>query len=365
MVAVLSVADIIQIEKHLATPPQVTFDNYNKIAANADNDSDIDTMDINAIRKIILGLTTTFPAPSWRFIMDKDKSSFQSATFLNAYNYLVDNGYEISNVTATQITNANWIVRAIKVGDLNGSHPEIRASISPAQVSTNAILAGEEVELIFHVKNFNDIQGYQFGMHLDPAYVDILSIEQGDLEGFSLDNFGDHTKERGELRAMWYSKNAKNVSLGEKDVIFKLKVKAVQPVNNLQSVLQVRDAILPMEFIANGSLATDAALEVKVVRGNVVASNQELKVYPNPATDVSSVGFNLEEPAQVNLAIYDASGKLIKIYREQFSKGYNEFLLDHLTTLPSGLLLLKLETASWSAQSKLVTGLSQAKNFEF
>lgn len=353
----LSTFDLVVITQFLLD--SITFDNYDMIAADAEDDQDVDEDDKDAIRDVILSVSTDFPAPSWRFLMDADKSSFEGATPVNAYNYLIDYGYSgeysASNLSATQITNGNWDVRAIKIGDMDGSHPEIRAASFERSVVTNAIQVGEEVELVFRTDDFFNIQGYQMGFRIDPAYLEVLGIEKGDLPDFTLNNFGDQSKERGEFRTLWYDQTAKGISLENDAILFRLKVKALQPISNLRDVLQFDDTVFPMEFYANGRYTSGVVTRVELERQDKSFEKQEeVVVYPNPAFDIARIGFTLETVGEVNLMIHDLNGKLLKTYQSEFSSGYNEFVLDELNSLPIGVLLFTINTSQWHKKGKII-----------
>ncbi len=352
----LSVIDLNLIQAYLNTG--TGFDNYNKIAADADNDKTIDTDDKDAITDVILGVASSFPADSWRFVMNTDKSSFEGATYVNSYNYVIDDGYNgeytVSGLSESQINSRNWDIRAIKVGDLNGSHPEIRASVAPAKVSTNAILAGEEVELLFTADYFTGIQAYQFGVQIDPAYLEVLAFESADLPQFSAKNFGDRIKEKGELRTLWYEKTAQPISLPNGAALFKMKVRALQAVDNLQKVLQIQDSVLPMEFVSNGRPINDVELSVKLIRNEFPVTTKEVLVYPNPTAEVSKIGFVIDTPTEVNLTLHDVNGRLLKNYTTNFSAGYNEFVLENLSDFSTGLLFFTLDTGIYTAKGKII-----------
>jgi|GEM_PF-1251508 hypothetical protein len=349
-------ADVTLLQQYLNTG--TGFDNYDKIAADPQNDQDVDINDKNTLRDLVLAVITSFTAPSWRFITIFDKSTFESASYASSYNYLIDYGYfgtyEKSGLSQTQITNEFWDIHAIKIGDLNGSHPEIRATVAPARISTNAILAGEEVELLFTANHFHDIQAYQFGMHIDPAYLEVISIEDADLPQLTAKNFGDRIKEKGELRTLWYEDKAKPVSLPDGATLFKIKAKALQPISNLQNVLQIDEKILPTEFVANAKPTDGVELEVKLKRSESPITPKDILVYPNPAFENSKIGFVIDLATQVNLTLHDVNGRVLENYQADFSAGYNEFVLEDLNKFSSGILFFTLDTGFYTSKGKII-----------
>ncbi len=100
---------------------------------------------------------------------------------------------------------------------------------------------------------------------------------------------------------------------------------------------------------ANGEL-----LNVQLTFGNEVAAGFELyQNIPNPFTGVTRIGFRLPEPAAAALTIMDASGKVVRVVKGDFGKGYNEVSLSDFGGV-SGVLYYQLETPTHSATRKMV-----------
>ncbi|HRC32913.1 MAG TPA: T9SS type A sorting domain-containing protein [Bacteroidia bacterium] len=79
-----------------------------------------------------------------------------------------------------------------------------------------------------------------------------------------------------------------------------------------------------------------------------------VQVKPNPALENSVISFHLSSSTNVNLSLYDFSGKLIKtITNREFSKGVNQQLIN-LQDVEAGVYTLRISTAEGQATQKII-----------
>ncbi len=78
-----------------------------------------------------------------------------------------------------------------------------------------------------------------------------------------------------------------------------------------------------------------------------------MKVYPNPFRDEAKVAFNLINPEDVVLYLYNSTGQLVRTsYKGSFPSGNQECSID-ASNLPSGIYMLKMQAGSDVAISKI------------
>ncbi len=78
------------------------------------------------------------------------------------------------------------------------------------------------------------------------------------------------------------------------------------------------------------------------VNQNVVHSELELTIIPNPFQTSTTIGFQLEQEAEVNLAIFDLNGRKVKrLVEGSFGSGAHEFVWEP-NELPMGIYLARL-----------------------
>ena len=80
--------------------------------------------------------------------------------------------------------------------------------------------------------------------------------------------------------------------------------------------------------------------------------NSNMTIYPNPANGSSTLTFNLPETGNVNLTIYDISGKVISQYNSFLESGIQSF---QLPTIQSGLYLVSATGKGYHGVTKLMS----------
>ncbi|MBK6901818.1 MAG: T9SS type A sorting domain-containing protein [Saprospirales bacterium] len=102
-------------------------------------------------------------------------------------------------------------------------------------------------------------------------------------------------------------------------------------------------------YNANGEL-----LNVQLAFGNELAAGFELyQNVPNPFTGETRIGFRLPESSTATLTVLDASGKVLKVLKGEYARGYNEMNLSDFAGV-SGVLYYQLDTPTHTATRKMV-----------
>ena len=66
------------------------------------------------------------------------------------------------------------------------------------------------------------------------------------------------------------------------------------------------------------------------------------------------IGFNLPEAAQATITISDVTGKVLKLYRQESSKGYNHITVKSSDLAATGVVSYTVETGDYTATKKMV-----------
>lgn len=85
---------------------------------------------------------------------------------------------------------------------------------------------------------------------------------------------------------------------------------------------------------------------------NVVKNNISIEVYPNPATNVANIQFNLPSAATVTLSIVDLNGKVVSSNTEKLNAGNNKFMFN-TNMLSNGIYSVRLTSNEFVATQKL------------
>jgi hypothetical protein len=85
---------------------------------------------------------------------------------------------------------------------------------------------------------------------------------------------------------------------------------------------------------------------------NTIKNNIAIQVYPNPATNVANIQFNLPTSATVTLSIVDLNGKVVSSNTEKLNAGNNKFMFN-TNMLSNGIYSVRLTSNEFVATQKL------------
>jgi hypothetical protein len=85
---------------------------------------------------------------------------------------------------------------------------------------------------------------------------------------------------------------------------------------------------------------------------NTIKNNIAIEVYPNPATNVANIQFNLPTSATVTLSIVDLNGKVVSSNTEKLNAGNNKFMFN-TNMLSNGIYSVRLTSNDFVATQKL------------
>lgn len=119
------------------------------------------------------------------------------------------------------------------------------------------------------------------------------------------------------------------------------------------------EAIAWMRGCIGGSPGTAYSLcneqSVSVEKPAAMLSDQHLKVYPNPASDLLRMAFRLDEDVQFcNFYLYDLSGNLLKSMQTGYLQSGDHLYSMGLNGIPGQMLLLKMQTNRGMQQAKVI-----------
>jgi hypothetical protein len=113
--------------------------------------------------------------------------------------------------------------------------------------------------------------------------------------------------------------------------------------------------LLATSVAASGASFTDPKFNGMV--SGIMESEQNfanLNLFPNPATQTVNVSVDLFERAQVNITLYDLTGKMItEIYSGQMNNGVNSVSAD-ISLIPAGIYFARISSQNGTKTLKLV-----------
>ncbi len=336
----VSTYDLALISKHVLSV-ELLDSPYKMLAADANRSGNISTLDLVAIRKVILWVANDFPGnTSWRFV-DKDQ-------ILNSTNPFADAIKEVKNFNnITGAETANFV--AVKVGDVSGdAEPQDLGSIDDRTFNGTflfnakdiAFQTGDRVEVEFTSEELNTILGYQFTMNFDNKVVDLIEIQEATA---NQQNFGQSMIADGILTASWNGNATTNSA-------FKLVFNAKQA-GTLSEVISISS-----EYTQAEAYTTNGEMQNVGINFGTTTATADFALYqntPNPFKGETTIGFNLPEAAAATITVSDVSGKVIKVVDGDFVQGYNMITLNS-DNLANGVLYYQLDTDNFTATKKMI-----------
>ncbi|MEM9525005.1 MAG: SdrD B-like domain-containing protein, partial [Bacteroidota bacterium] len=349
-------SDIVAITRHILGVSLLDSP-YKHIAADVDGNTEIDVADIINIRRLILGLSDTYPndMPSWTFVpADYEFAQLDNpwaAAFPAVYNY---------NDLVTSVIDADFI--GAKLGDVNGSaQPNGRSPRDPQNLQGALELELDEVEMIdgetyripVTAPQLTEVDGYQFTFEFDQTALSMEAIEAG-LVGEG--NFGWRFVNSGLITTSWNWSGAKTPAnwTGE-EVLFTLVVKA-ETSGRLSEALEAGSRFTEAEAYARG---TDQLRNLSLIFNEEiveVGGYRLLQNLPNPVRKETTIGYELPEAhAEVTISITDAAGRLVREYRQEGFVGYNSIVVTKRQLGgASGVYSYTVAAGDWVATKRMV-----------
>ena len=342
--------DLVMIQRHILGIEEFN-DAKKTIAADIDNSQKITAADLVAMRKVILGITNSFPnsQKSWRFLI----SDFSAAGNISPFPY--NEKYEFKNLTEVK-TNQNFF--AIKIGDINHS-AKVNVNETQTEPRSNKTLTletevrkvsgSDEIMIPVYSGSFEDLLGYQFTLHFDHKNLDFLEIIPGAVN-VTEQNFGFQMLDKGMIPTSWNS--GLPVKVNTSEPLFTLRFR------NKGKLLIVNDVALSSAVTTAEAYDVDLRkmpLKLSQRTKDHVATTFELKQnVPNPFNESSQISFLLPESAFAKLTITDVAGKVIKVIERAFDKGENHVLINKIELGATGMLIYKLESGSFTDTKKMI-----------
>ncbi|MBK9270565.1 MAG: HYR domain-containing protein [Saprospiraceae bacterium] len=333
----VSTQDIIRIQKHILSQEAITSP-YKLLAADVNNSGSITTADINEIRKLVLGNISEFSkVRSWSFV-PTDYVFTDPATPWTAP--------RTKSVMLDENKAVNFM--AFKMGDVTGN--AIAGLNGSSQVRTKGFLnleideinlqAGQTYQIEFKSSDFEKINGYQFTFKFDQNALVFDGFESGAIQ-LNESNFGIQKLAEGLMSTSWNTRDPLTVERDE--VLFKLTFRALKA-GNVAQMLAVTDDITRAEAYTTSDEVRGVRLGVRTSEGWVESSVFELyQNEPNPFSKQTVVAFRLPEASHVKLTIYDAAGKVIRVYEQEMNKGLNQITIQRSEINAAGVLYYQLD----------------------
>ena len=351
----VSTFDLVVMSKHILNVDLLDSP-YRLIAADANRSGTITTLDLVAVRKVILRVANEFPSnSSWRFIdgnyIFPDASDPFSIPFPEVMNYNNLNvATDFSDFVAVKIGDVNNDARPSNL--LGVDDRTFNGTLSFA-VEDQTFNAEQTIAVPFTADDFSSVLGYQFTLNFDTDALQLVDVQTGNLEGLTDANFGMTMVNDGILTTSW--DNSKTTLNGKTDVLFTLHFQT-KTAGTLSKSMNISSQFTAAEAYAalNDNDVENRDVTLRFDQ-NVVDSDFVLyQNTPNPFAQSTTIGFTLPNAGAVTLSIYDVSSKILKVVNGDFEKGYNTIEVSNTDIAAKGVLYYRLETGAHTATRKMI-----------
>ena len=333
--------DILLIQKHILDSKPLDSP-YKLIAADASNDEKVSGLDLIIIRKLILGISDSYPNnDSWRLV-DANQEMATNNPWPFTETLIVDD-------LDHDVNSQNFI--GVKIGDVNGSAATSFQNESAENRSANNlrfyfedqnVSVGEELELEIRSDNFSDIYGFQFSLGVTD--MSIAEIIPGTLN-IGVENF---SFENQTLALSW--NDSKGVSSLD-NVLFTIILTANRA-DALTNLISLKESGIRPEAYRDDNLDI---IGIELNDTNRVLENSMTQNEPNPWAGETAIGFTLAQAGEATISVIDLSGKILRTYRDNYEAG------THIMTISQkdlngahGVLYYKIESGSFTATKKMI-----------
>ncbi len=335
----VSTIDLLLIQKHILGI-QLLDSPYKVIAADANNSETISAIDLLELRKLILGIYDELPNnKSWRFV----NAAAPFADPLSPFPFVEKIGY---NDLETDVDNAEFV--AVKIGDVNNSIELANAnstatSTRSPQQTIGLEVVNEQGNLKLVADEDVELYGFQFTLSY-PQAVEVLTELRSDLPNFNSSNYS--VFDNGSITVSYHNVTELNLLKGE--TILELELQEDATVNNLE----LHSGLLKAEmYVADNYTIETKGIELRNAEQHGFVLHQNV---PNPFNESTLIAFEIPKTSNVNLTIYDATGRIIYEKSGTFEKGYNQFKIDASTFTTTGILYYQLDSYTHTATKKMI-----------
>lgn len=324
----INTIDLVRIQRHILAVTKLDSP-YKLIAADVTNDRKITVDDIVMLRKLILGVKTTFDVGTgWRFVpMDMPIANPQNPWPIKEEIYITDASQASSPIG----------FKTIKVGDVDGSAFNATSELSVTNRSQSSL------PLELNYKNTSNTSGVDFiamqdieinGFQMEikiPNGMEVLGVESAYID-LKRENYYINF-EASKLAVVWHDLSNRTIERGR--ALFSIITK---PTQALSGISVDENRIAANAYNANEIYTLKLFNKAKEVNDFMVLQNN-----PNPFSDRTSIQYYLPNKGLVKVRLFDIDGRILYSSFKSMNEGWNEEKIDVETIDKRGLIYYEIE----------------------
>ncbi len=330
----LSTFDLLKLAKHVHGVKLVESDGE-LLAADVDQDGELNVRDVLALRNLLLNRTSTLPNDkAWRFIPTELLDSGDNPLEMDIEEYWsmeeLNENYEDIDFTV------------IKIGDINGSAQNIGTT---EERSKKAEIVFEVVQnqnrLDFVSTKALSVSGLQLQLNIGSKHVDQF------IPG-TLDITNSDVRMLNKMSLVSFIRIEEDASIGVGDILFSLSLKQEQQ----QHTIELLEELLMPELYSSG----DVIYTVKLGQQSEdeipasLAQAAMITVYPNPAKSEAPIHIVCHDKSIRKVTLYDGQGQ-VRLTQDRMNLHEVDI---NSSDLAPGLYLIHVETTEGQVQLEKV-----------
>ena len=341
----VTTADIVKIQKHILGIQEFKLANQ-YIAADVNNSNSITAKDISDLRKLILGVTAAIPSnTSWKFIDKQYSFDHPEDALLHQY--------PMSYTLKPLLSNMNIDFTGIKIGDVNESAKASDVAKVETRSSEKLIIDVEELPhtnddeiiLSFSARDIERYEGFQFTINFNADALQFVGLHSNGDELLTEDQISTMNSAAGIITCSWNGDAFSNNKLF--NLIFKKNRNA-----NISDHIVINSLLTPALAIPkSGELEQELDINFITQAFTEFYVKQNM---PNPWNKSTDIEINLPQAGQVDMKIFDFTGRLVSSATKKMPKGISHWTLDRSQFIHSGVYFYQINSGVHSLTQKMI-----------
>lgn len=322
----VNVLDVLQMQSHILGTTLLNSP-YKIIAADVNTDNSVNIFDILAVKRLILGMDTSFAGNKlWAFV----DSTQTFANPSNPFPYQSSKSYTF--LTTTQTKQSFY---GMKLGDVNfdwtptaGQNRTNQGGDLQIYYDTVYADQGETARLKVRVRNFNELLGMQFTIGFNKGVFDFAGIENKQI---AIEHGLAHIK-NGAVTFIWADASNMPKTMADGSVLFELLLHKNR--SAVKEDIRIENGYTPA-FVFGADYEPSsvekkegAILEKKAVAPPAISTLETMDVKPNPSNGLINVAINSTVVKKITLSVSDELGRVIFQQPVELSVGLNNLQLN-------------------------------------
>jgi hypothetical protein len=306
----VSSIDVILTTNHILNKAKLNSP-YKLIAADVNNNKTITNIDVIFMKRLILGVDTTFTGNRlWAFV----DSAYKFPDTTNPFPY--KDSISFTNLTSNK-TNQTFI--GVKLGDVNYDWNPLVAkgvAMKPLELVVDKLrINNHELRIPISVKNFKDLTALQYTFNFNNKDYEFVGIENNEL-GMEFNE--QQATRNGAISFLWADAKGEEKSLEDGSELFTLVFRSKRQVassgwdiNNLQ--LTINNSITEIEAWDKENQQHNIVLTKQTIQQEPQTHNtkQWLSVFPNPANEEINIAVKLKNNTHTSFIVYNTLGQRV------------------------------------------------------